>query len=65
MNSCTALNKRMTNYDSQDATRYTNEYLAQEYRNQADNAKYKLEKLQKENEALKLKIAELEQRSTD
>tara|TARA_B100001057_G_scaffold500913_1_gene618779 strand:+ start:4425 stop:4592 length:168 start_codon:yes stop_codon:yes gene_type:complete len=55
----------MTNYDSQDATRYTNEYLAQEYRNQADNAKYKLEKLQKENEALKLKIAELEQRSTD
>ena len=27
------------------------------------NAKYKLEKLQKENEELKLKIAELEQRS--
>ena len=43
----------MTNYDSQDATRYTNEYLAQEYRNQAAGANYKLEKLQKENEDLK------------
>ena len=40
----------MTMYDSQDATRYTNEYLAQEYRNEAANAKYKLEKLQKEND---------------
>ena len=39
---------------------YTNEYLAQEYRNEAANAKYKLENLQKENEELKLKIAELE-----
>tara|TARA_B100001093_G_C26414997_1_gene837264 strand:- start:77 stop:244 length:168 start_codon:yes stop_codon:yes gene_type:complete len=55
----------MTNYDSQDATRYTNEYLAQEYRNQAAGANYKLEKLQKENEELKLKIAELEQRLKD
>lgn len=48
-------------YDSQDGMRYTNEYLAQEYRNEAANAKYKLEKLQKENEELRLKIAELEQ----
>ena len=52
-------------YDSQDARQYTNEYLAQEYRNEAANAKYKLEKLQKENEELKLKIAELEQRIKD
>ena len=55
----------MTMYDSQDARQYTNEYLAQEYRNEAANAKYKLEKLQKENEELKLKIAELEQRIKD
>ena len=55
----------MTMYDSQDARQYTNEYLAQEYRNEAANAKYKLEKLQKENEELKLKIAELEQRMKD
>ena len=57
--------KYMTMYDSQDGMRYTNEYLAQEYRNEAANAKYKLEKLQKENEELKLRIAELEQHSKD
>ena len=55
----------MTMYDSQDARQYTNEYLAQEYRNEAENAKYKLEKLQKENEELRLKIAELEQQLKD
>ena len=38
---------------------------SQEYRNEAANAKYKLEKLQKENEELKLRIAELEQHSKD
>ena len=55
----------MTMYDSQDGMRYTNEYLAQEYRNEAANAKYKLEKLQKENEELRVKIAELEQQLKD
>tara|TARA_B100001287_G_C22681628_1_gene530761 strand:- start:154 stop:330 length:177 start_codon:yes stop_codon:yes gene_type:complete len=40
--------------------RYTNEYLAQEYRNEAANAKYKLEKLEKENEELKKQVAKLE-----
>ena len=45
--------------------RYTAEYMAQEYRNAADGAKYKLEKLQKENEVLKLKIAQLEKEVLD
>ena len=51
----------MTMYDSQDGRTYTAEYLAQEYRREAGIAKHKFEKLQKENEELKLKIAELEQ----
>jgi len=51
--------------DDPNGLRYTNEYMAQEYRNAADNAKYKLEKLQKENEELKLKIAELEKEVFD
>jgi predicted nuclease with TOPRIM domain len=40
--------------------RYTNEYMAQEYKNEAANAKYKLEELLKENAELKLRIAQLE-----
>ncbi len=39
--------------------RYTNEYMAQEYRNEAANLKYKLDKLHKENEGLKLEIEKL------
>tara|TARA_Y100000114_G_scaffold154369_1_gene176267 strand:+ start:4856 stop:5038 length:183 start_codon:yes stop_codon:yes gene_type:complete len=45
--------------------RYTAEYMAQEYRNAADNARVKLEKLQKENEELKLKITQLEKEVFD
>tara|TARA_B100000927_G_scaffold271222_1_gene248020 strand:- start:2667 stop:2840 length:174 start_codon:yes stop_codon:yes gene_type:complete len=40
--------------------RYTNEYMAQEYRNEAASAKSKVEELLKENAELKLRIAELE-----
>jgi phage shock protein A len=46
--------------DDPNGARYTNEYMAQEYRNEAANAKFKLEDLKKENAELKLKIAELE-----
>jgi len=40
--------------------RYTNEYLAQEYRNEAAGAKMKVEELLKENAELKLRIEQLE-----
>jgi len=46
-------------YDT-NGLRYTNEYMAQEYRNEAANSNLKLKKLVEENKLLKLKIAELE-----
>lgn len=51
---------RMDIMNDPNGLRYTNEYLAQEYRNEAASAKSKVEELLKENAELKLKIAQLE-----